>query len=704
MHNFEGINATNCRDRLSELPDEVIVHILSFLPTLDAVTMLLRHFRNLWTSVPTLKFDLDAYIDGMIRLHLYDDLWTTNGLISRAFLRFSEFVRNVLTLHKGPTIDTFHILIDHFKGHLFNQDVIDDGVQNLNFNFSSYDDIIPRCVFTSQSLVILSLSEVKLEDQTQVHLGNLRKLSLFCLISGCPSLQEPIIDNAKGLRNLNVTNPSVRKLFLGVEDDPVALNSPALKMLDIVCHNSSSLYLLEATDVSSLQEVNVEILPLYSDQVMALFSQLRGVEVFTLSHRSFSLLFIYFHVCPPLMLSELCCFVVSETSGLCLVHALRFDFDGYCHDKMMDGSPSLHELFSCFSRIVRNVLMLHKRSIIDTFDLFISECDDHFEDPNMIDDVQMWLRFAVSRGVKDLYFGNSGPDDLAPPRCVFTCQSIETLTLSGCMIDEYEDGQPLHMGSLRNLSLICVRGYNDAFNELLLGCPSLQELTINNPQGLHVLIITTPSVSKLDLLLEDVVDDPVTLHCPNVKTLDIAILKPSPPFQLWVTDVSSLRVVNVKVLPNKCSYGLVKAIVKNFRNVEVFSLSRKAFKNSWKRLVLEPWWNHERCIQVILKLVKSSVKLEELIIYSGQSSLSTSDWNPLLYPELSTTCIFPMLKTVTIHGFGKCCKGLLELVKVLLRGAVVLEKLVINTVEEVNFAKQVSSFRRASTNATVVFA
>ncbi|KAK9757574.1 hypothetical protein RND81_01G171400 [Saponaria officinalis] len=234
MHNSEGINATNCRDRLSELPDEVIVHILSFLPTLDAVrTMLLRHFRNLWTSVPTLKFDLDAYTDGMIRLHLYDDLWTTNGLISRAFLRFSEFVRNVLTLHKGPTIDTFHILIDHFKGHLFNQDVIDDvqtwltfaidkGVQNLNFNFSSYDDIIPRCVFTSQSLVILSLSEVKLEDQTQVHLGNLRKLPLFCvrgsdhafqqLISGCPSLQEPIIDNAKGLRNLNVTNPSVKKV------------------------------------------------------------------------------------------------------------------------------------------------------------------------------------------------------------------------------------------------------------------------------------------------------------------------------------------------------------------------------------------------------------------------------------------------------------------------------------------------------------
>ncbi|KAK9690412.1 hypothetical protein RND81_09G126000 [Saponaria officinalis] len=157
-----------------------------------------------------------------------------------------------------------------------------------------------------------------------------------------------------------------------------------------------------------------------------------------------------------------------------LVHTLRLDFDGF----------------------VRNVLMLHKRSTIDTFHLYICEFDDYFNDPNMIDDVQMWLRFAVYRGVKDLYFAFNGPDDLALPCCVFTCQSIETLRLSGCMIDEYEDGQPLHMGSLRNLSLICVHGYNDAFNELISGCPSLQELTIDNPQGLQVLIITTPSISN----------------------------------------------------------------------------------------------------------------------------------------------------------------------------------------------------------------
>ncbi|KAK9757559.1 hypothetical protein RND81_01G170700 [Saponaria officinalis] len=314
-----------------------------------------------------------------------------------------------------------------------------------------------------------------------------------------------------------------------------------------------------------------------------------------------------------------------------LASTLWFDFDDY-HDAMIDPPSSYLRVLSYFSRFVRNVLMLHRGSNIDTFEVYIYERGDYFNDVKMIDDVQMWLRFAVNRGVRDLCFCFNGQNVFAPPPCVFTCQSIDTLVLNGCMIVEYEDEQPLHMGSLRKLALTSVQGCNDAFNQLISGCPSLQELIVKDPLGLQLLNITNPSISKLNLDLLDRYGDPLTLHCPNVKILDIAISNQCEPFQLWVTDVSSLQVVNLKDLPNNCPYGLVKAIVKHFRNVERFSLSRKAFKqfssmnkvdfphNSWKRLVLRPWWNHETCVQVILKLVKSSVKLEELIIYSGQSS------------------------------------------------------------------------------------
>ncbi|KAK9757573.1 hypothetical protein RND81_01G171300 [Saponaria officinalis] len=192
---------------------------------------------------------------------------------------------------------------------------IDKGVKNLDFGFSSYNDILPRCVFTSQSLVILSLSGVKLEDQTQVHLGNLRKLSLLFvrgsdqaferLISGCRSLLKLTIDKAKGLQNLNISNPSVVELFLGVEHGHIALNSPALKMLDIVYDSSSSSCLLEVTDVTSLEEVNVEIVSCYRDFFMALISQFQCVKVLSLTAYALSRLSSLKTYYPPNRLERL---------------------------------------------------------------------------------------------------------------------------------------------------------------------------------------------------------------------------------------------------------------------------------------------------------------------------------------------------------------------------------------------------------------
>ncbi|XP_074271000.1 F-box/FBD/LRR-repeat protein At5g56420-like [Silene latifolia] len=94
-------------DRLSGLPDEVIVHILSLMPTLDAVTtMLLRRFRNLWTLVPALHFDFHR------RMLWPDD---EQSSIPEAFLRFACFVKNVLILHTRSTIDAFRLSIGNYQ-------------------------------------------------------------------------------------------------------------------------------------------------------------------------------------------------------------------------------------------------------------------------------------------------------------------------------------------------------------------------------------------------------------------------------------------------------------------------------------------------------------------------------------------------------------------------------------------------------------
>ncbi|XP_074307291.1 F-box/FBD/LRR-repeat protein At2g04230-like isoform X2 [Silene latifolia] len=334
-----------------------------------------------------------------------------------------------------------------------------------------------------------------------------------------------------------------------------------------------------------------------------------------------------------------------------MLPALSFDFDDHYVRNVIDYDDLdedededdvyeeeqriMSEAFSRFARYVRNVLMLHRRSAIDCFHLDIGGYKSDHVDSWLIDDVQVWLKFATDREVKDLVFNCDYLDDIAPPRCLFTCQSLVTLSLVGSMLVRYEYQPQLHMGSLRKLTLIGVHGNNEAFNQLISACPSIQELIIYNSEGLQDLNITAPSASRLELDIADVPDRPFTLNCPHVEILNIAVNTlgiTSRSFLLDVIDVSSLQEVNVGHLPI-CSSGLIiKAFLRHFRDAEVFTLSSLAFEqlccvekvdipqNKWQSLALQPLWDNGKCLQVIIELVKSSVDLEELIIYSGQSS------------------------------------------------------------------------------------
>ena len=46
-------------DRISDLPDVLLIHILSFLKTKEAAQTCVR---NLWSFVPSLHFDFDDFI------------------------------------------------------------------------------------------------------------------------------------------------------------------------------------------------------------------------------------------------------------------------------------------------------------------------------------------------------------------------------------------------------------------------------------------------------------------------------------------------------------------------------------------------------------------------------------------------------------------------------------------------------------------
>ncbi|XP_021740211.1 uncharacterized protein LOC110706586 isoform X4 [Chenopodium quinoa] len=78
--------------------------------------------------------------------------------------------------------------------------------------------------------------------------------------------------------------------------------------------------------------------------------------------------------------------------------------------------------------------------------------------------------------------------------------------------------------------------------------------------------------------------------------------------------------------------------------------------------------------------------------------------------SMSSPCVLPLLKTVTIRGYRVACQSQLRLAECLLKSCVTLEKMVILpstyelvAIEELKFVKRLCSFPRASANARVIY-
>lgn len=90
-------------DRLSRLPESVLHHILSLLPTEDLVkkTVLIPRFRCLWPNVHTIALHLPvngcSYELRRDTVKRYENFW--------------NLVRNFLMLHERPTIYKFKLSI-----------------------------------------------------------------------------------------------------------------------------------------------------------------------------------------------------------------------------------------------------------------------------------------------------------------------------------------------------------------------------------------------------------------------------------------------------------------------------------------------------------------------------------------------------------------------------------------------------------------
>ncbi|KDP21766.1 hypothetical protein JCGZ_00553 [Jatropha curcas] len=287
---------TIVEDRISSLPEAVLGHILSFLPTKTVVqtSILSRRWRNIWNSV--CNFDFEFLYDG-------------NEDLSRV-QKFGRFVDSVLILRSYPCIKKFRL---HFHSSLpcnastWIRAAVRNNVEELDLgNFLSTLEM-PRIVFSCETIRILKVYHgFTFQIPEAVCLPSLRVLhlvSLFSLkdgdiekfLSGSPVLEELFINSHHNdlVTTLSVQSSSLKSLKIRRRDQcrfgffRLIIDAPKLEFLELIDYVSEEFEIVKL--LPSLVKASVDVRPedfiydsVQAAQVFGLLKQISNVKSLSL--------------------------------------------------------------------------------------------------------------------------------------------------------------------------------------------------------------------------------------------------------------------------------------------------------------------------------------------------------------------------------------------------------------------------------------
>lgn len=293
-------------DRLSNLPDSILLHILSFLPMKDAVkTVLLRRFGNLWISLQTLNFDGRSYLNFP---KSFRNKWFTVFVphallrhecpaIFKFSLKFGSYLyfspsgfklpkeKKALEPNLASTVDSWIYFALRKKVKILDLGILAHGSSSTRFDYD-----LPDAVFTSDFIIEMNLVNISLRQPEQVHLKALKSLSFTTImlndkmmegiLSGCPSLESLSLIQCCGLRKLNCTSARLTKLMIVVGNDfaRVEISGPNLKSLGISGLHGQ----VDLRNVSSVVEATLDICHDYCN-IGSLLESLHQASTFTMT-------------------------------------------------------------------------------------------------------------------------------------------------------------------------------------------------------------------------------------------------------------------------------------------------------------------------------------------------------------------------------------------------------------------------------------
>ncbi|XP_021758555.1 putative FBD-associated F-box protein At3g50710 [Chenopodium quinoa] len=197
-------------DRISNLPDALLLEILSFLSTKEAVatSILSKRWKFFWTQVPVLNFSMYGSVSVNCFNAFVDRVLICNDTKSLRLCQFKCTCRRIVNA------------LQYYKWirNIMRRDVVEI---DLNLKRGK----LPSGIFSNEKLMVLKLTDFYSPLRNSIHLPNLltlhltrikfsEKFSLDDILMRLPRLEELIILNCFILQNMCIRSSSLKRLNL----------------------------------------------------------------------------------------------------------------------------------------------------------------------------------------------------------------------------------------------------------------------------------------------------------------------------------------------------------------------------------------------------------------------------------------------------------------------------------------------------------
>ncbi|XP_033510382.1 F-box/LRR-repeat protein At3g26922-like [Nicotiana tomentosiformis] len=262
------------KDRISQLPDDILVHILSFLSVKEAAdtSVLSKRWLPLWRFVPRLDFDATKQLD---------EVAVDQKLQKRYMKKYVRWVNRTLRMCKAQRLDQFRVRFDlnELAQHEIDKwlefafarqvqrlelDLLEGGerIQASDYCYTFPAQLLGLNHYAGQpqsnnvhKLPPLwhNFKSVKVLLFKSVHVTG-EVLEFF--LHNCPFVEEMVVHGSETLVNLEVVGPSLKLKHLEIW---FCLDLKSLKICDtnIVTLRTSSAHKLLLSNVPMLIEVDV---------------------------------------------------------------------------------------------------------------------------------------------------------------------------------------------------------------------------------------------------------------------------------------------------------------------------------------------------------------------------------------------------------------------------------------------------------------